>query len=76
MTDTDQRLDTLERRVISVDQRLEKMEGLYQSLHSGITSILAFQAAHSERLTCMDHRFDTLEKIVIEVRDSLNGHGS
>ena len=41
------------------------MEGLYESLHIGITNILAFQQAHSERLALMDERFtqrfDTLE---------------
>lgn len=62
--------DQLERRVNSIDQRLAKLEGLYESLHSSITSILAFQQAHSERLTALDGRFDDLEKLI---RESLNG---
>lgn len=69
----EERLGTVERHVNSIDQRLAKMEGLYESLHSGITSVVAFQQAHSERLTCLDRRFDDLEKLI---RDSLNGDGS
>ena len=67
------RLGTLERRVTSIDQRLERVEGKQDAMQASITSILAFQQAHSERLTCLDRRFDDLEKLI---RDSLNGHGS
>ena len=64
------RLGTLERRVTSIDQRLERVEGKQDAMQASITSILAFQQAHSERLTCLDRRFDDLEKLI---RDSLNG---
>ncbi|MCY4663324.1 MAG: hypothetical protein OXC00_01515, partial [Acidimicrobiaceae bacterium] len=52
------------------DQRLERVEGKQDAMQASITSILAFQQAHSERLTCLDRRFDDLEKLI---RDSLNG---
>ena len=67
------RLGTLERRVTSVDQRLERVEGKQDAMQVSITSILAFQQAHSERLTCLDQRFDDLEKLI---RESRNGDGS
>ena len=70
MTTTDDRLDgvegrlgTLERRVNSMDQRLERVEGKQDAM-------LAWQQAHSERVTCMMERFDDLEKLI---RESLNG---
>ena len=73
MATTDERLDavegrlgTLERRVNSMDQRLERVEGKQDAM-------LAWQQAHSERVTCVMQRFDDLEKLI---RDSLNGHGS
>ena len=59
-------LGTLERRVNSMDQRLERVEGKQDAM-------LAWQQAHSERVTCVMQRFDDLEKIVTEIRDSLNG---
>lgn len=66
----DQRLGTLERRVNGVDQRLERVEGKQEAM-------LAWQQTHSERVALMDERFaqrfDDLEKVVIEIRDSLNG---
>ena len=62
------RLSTVERRVNSIDQRLERVEGKQDAM-------LAWQQAHSERVTCVMQRFDDLEKIVVEIRDSLNGHG-
>ncbi|MCY4666303.1 MAG: hypothetical protein OXC00_16745, partial [Acidimicrobiaceae bacterium] len=58
------RLGTLERRVTSIDQRLERVEGKQDAMQASITSILAFQQAHSERLTCLDRRFDDLEKLI------------
>ena len=59
-------LGTLERRVNSMDQRLGRVEGKQDAM-------LAWQQAHSERVTCVMQRFDDLEKIVTEIRDSLNG---
>ena len=74
---TEDRLGTVERHTNLNDQRLTKLEGLYESVHAGITNILAFQQAHSERLTCleakMDQRFETMEKLI---RESLNGRGT
>lgn len=80
----EERLGAVERHSNSNDQRLTKLEGLYESLHTGITNILAFQQVHSERLALMDerftqrfdnleNRFDNLEKVVVEIRDSRNG---
>ena len=60
------RLGTLERRVTSIDQRLERVEGKQDAM-------LAWQQAHSERVTCVMQRFDDLEKLI---RESLNGDGS
>lgn len=48
MADLDQRLGTLERRVNSVDQRLERVEGKQDAM-------LAWQQAHSERVTAWEH---------------------
>ena len=74
------RLGTLERRVTSIDQRLERVEGKQDAMQASITSILAFQQAHSERLTCLDRRFDDLDRRFDDleklIRDSLNGHSS
>ncbi|MCY4424413.1 MAG: hypothetical protein OXC06_15230 [Acidimicrobiaceae bacterium] len=67
------RLGSVERRVSSIDQRLERVEGKQDAMQTSITSILAFQQAHSERVTCIMQRFDDLEKLI---RESLNGHGS
>ncbi|MCY3650310.1 MAG: hypothetical protein OXG40_11265 [Acidimicrobiaceae bacterium] len=67
------RLGTLERRVNSMDQRLQRVEGRIDAMHTSMTSMIAFQQAHSERLTCLDRRFDDLEKLI---RDGMNGHGS
>ena len=62
-------MGTLERRVTSIDHRLERVEGKQDAM-------LAWQQAHSERLTCleakMDQRFEALEKLIA---DSLNGNG-
>ncbi|MDE0657427.1 MAG: hypothetical protein OXH58_12680 [Acidimicrobiaceae bacterium] len=62
----EQRLGALERRVNSMDQRLERVEGKQDAM-------LAWQQAHSERVTCMMGRFDDLEKLI---RESRNGDGS
>lgn len=62
--DSDKRLGKLERRVNSIDQRLERVEGKQDAM-------LAWQQAHSERMTCMMQRFDDLEKLIRN-----NGHGS
>ena len=71
------RLGTVERHTNSNDHRLTKLESLYESVHVGITNILAFQQAHSERVALMDERFtqrfDDLEKLI---RESRNGDGS
>ncbi len=71
------RVGTLERRVTSIDQRLERVEGKQDAMQASLVSILAWQQAHSERLTCleakMDQRFEALEKLI---RESLNGDGS
>ena len=60
------RLGTVERRVSSIDQRLERVEGKQDAM-------LAWQQAHSERVACVMQRFDDLEKLI---RDSRNGDGS
>ena len=65
----DQRLGKLERHANSIDQRLGRVEGKQDAM-------LAWQQAHSERVTLLDARFDTLEKLMVEIRDRLNGHGS
>ena len=73
----DKRLGKLERRVASIDQRLERVEGKQDAMQTSLTSILAWQQAHSERVDAltarMDSRFDCLEKLI---RDSIIGHGS
>lgn len=61
--------DQLERRVNSMDQRLERVEGKQDAM-------LAWQQAHSERVAALDTRLDGIEKIVVEIRDRLNGQGS
>ena len=67
---TEDDLDALKRRVNSIDQRLERVEGKQDAM-------LAWQQAHSERLTLLDDRmtqgFKDLEKLI---REGLNGHGS
>ena len=64
------RLCAVERRVNSIDQRPERVEGKQEAM-------LAWQQAHSERVSLMDarfsQRFDDLEKLI---RESRNGDGS
>ena len=59
-------LGTLERRVTSMDKRLERVEGKQDAMQVNITNILSFQQANSERIALMDERFtqrfDGLEK--------------
>ena len=70
LDERDIRFGALERRVNSIDQRLERVETRLEAFQSGTNT---FHTAILAEMSLMGQRADNLEKIVVEIRDSLNG---